>query len=114
MGNQVKFSGISDELQNLLDADMDNVEARRCTREAFKHIQLSIDHILFKVCCLNSSFLILKINFLLQSLGFYWYWCMMQTAKELKYLCVIILHNNSRKQLIYSSENNDMLFFMLE
>ncbi|XP_004233711.1 caffeoylshikimate esterase-like [Solanum lycopersicum] len=49
MGNQVKFSGISDELQNLLDADMDNVEARRCTREAFKHIQLSIDHILFKV-----------------------------------------------------------------
>ncbi|XP_015065537.1 caffeoylshikimate esterase-like [Solanum pennellii] len=49
MGNQVKFPGISDELQKLLDADMDNVEARRCAREAFKHIQLSIDHILFKV-----------------------------------------------------------------
>ncbi|KAG5623608.1 hypothetical protein H5410_008826 [Solanum commersonii] len=49
MGNRVKFLGISDELQKMLDADMDNVHARRCAREAFKHIQLSIDHILFKV-----------------------------------------------------------------
>ncbi|KAF3670792.1 putative caffeoylshikimate esterase-like isoform X2 [Capsicum annuum] len=49
MGNQVKFPGISEELQKILDADMDNVEARRCAREAFKDIQLSIDHILFKV-----------------------------------------------------------------
>lgn len=49
MGNQVKFPGISEELQNILDADMDNVEARRRAREAFKDIQLSIDHILFQV-----------------------------------------------------------------
>ncbi|XP_059293316.1 uncharacterized protein LOC132046641 [Lycium ferocissimum] len=49
MGNQVKFPGISEELQKILDADMDNVEARRRAREAFKDIQLSIDHILFKV-----------------------------------------------------------------
>ncbi|KAK4346791.1 hypothetical protein RND71_033130 [Anisodus tanguticus] len=49
MGNQMKFPGISEELQNILDADMDNVEARRRAREAFKDIQLSIDHILFKV-----------------------------------------------------------------
>lgn len=49
MGNQVKFPGISEELQNVLDADMDNVEARRRAREAFKDIQLSIDHILFQV-----------------------------------------------------------------
>ncbi|MCD7457894.1 hypothetical protein HAX54_036531 [Datura stramonium] len=49
MGNQVKFPGVSEELQKILDADMDNVEARRRAREAFKDIQLSIDHILFKV-----------------------------------------------------------------
>ncbi|XP_060194112.1 caffeoylshikimate esterase-like [Lycium barbarum] len=49
MGNQVKFPGISEELQKILDANMDNVEARRRAREAFKDIQLSIDHILFKV-----------------------------------------------------------------
>ncbi|XP_055803618.1 caffeoylshikimate esterase-like [Solanum dulcamara] len=49
MGNKVKFPGISEELQKILDADMDNVDARRCAREAFKDIQLSIDHILFKV-----------------------------------------------------------------
>lgn len=49
MENQVKFTGISEEWQKILDADMDNVDARRCAREAFKHIQLSIDHILFKV-----------------------------------------------------------------
>ncbi|XP_009618376.1 caffeoylshikimate esterase [Nicotiana tabacum] len=49
MGNQKKFPGISEGLQKILDADMDNVEARRRAREAFKDIQLSIDHILFKV-----------------------------------------------------------------
>ncbi|KAL0462025.1 UNVERIFIED_CONTAM: Caffeoylshikimate esterase [Sesamum latifolium] len=48
MGNPVKFEGVSEELQKILDADMDQVEPRRRAREAFKNIQLSIDHVLFK------------------------------------------------------------------
>ena len=49
MGKQAKFSEVSEQVQKLLDADMDNVSARRSAREAFKQIQLSIDHCLFKV-----------------------------------------------------------------
>ncbi|KAG8384087.1 hypothetical protein BUALT_Bualt04G0081600 [Buddleja alternifolia] len=48
MGKGVKFEGVSEDLQKILDADMDQVGPRRRAREAFKHIQLSIDHILFK------------------------------------------------------------------
>lgn len=51
MGRQVKFPGVSDEVQQLLDANMDQVPARRRAREAFKEFQLSIDHILFKMPC---------------------------------------------------------------
>ncbi|KAK1363603.1 Caffeoylshikimate esterase [Heracleum sosnowskyi] len=49
MGKQVKFLQTSEDVQKLLDADMDNVSARRSAREAFKQIQLSIDHCLFKI-----------------------------------------------------------------
>lgn len=49
MGNPVKFEGVSEDLQKILDADMEQVGPRRRAREAFKDIQLSIDHILFKV-----------------------------------------------------------------
>lgn len=49
MGKPVKFQGISEELQKIIDADMDNVDARRRARDAFKDVQLSIDHCLFKV-----------------------------------------------------------------
>lgn len=49
MGKAVKLEGVSEELQKFLDADMDQVGARRRAREAVKDIQLSIDHILFKV-----------------------------------------------------------------
>ncbi|KAH6803692.1 alpha/beta-Hydrolases superfamily protein [Perilla frutescens var. frutescens] len=49
MGKPVKFEGVSEELQKILDADMDQVGPRRRAREAFKDIQLSIDHILFKM-----------------------------------------------------------------
>ncbi|KAK3035215.1 hypothetical protein RJ639_031007 [Escallonia herrerae] len=51
MAKAGKFKGvtISEEVQNLLDANMDQVDARRRAREAFKDIQLSIDHWLFKV-----------------------------------------------------------------
>lgn len=49
MGKPVKFEGVSEELQKILEADMDQAGPRRRAREAFKHIQLSIDHILFKV-----------------------------------------------------------------
>ncbi|XP_073294441.1 caffeoylshikimate esterase-like isoform X1 [Primulina huaijiensis] len=49
MGKTVKFAGVDEELQKILDADMDMVGPRRRAREAFKHIQLSIDHILFKM-----------------------------------------------------------------
>ncbi|XP_047957125.1 caffeoylshikimate esterase-like isoform X1 [Salvia hispanica] len=51
MGKPVKFEGITEELQKILDADMDQVGPRRRAREAFKHMQLSIDHILFKMPC---------------------------------------------------------------
>ncbi|KAG6394378.1 hypothetical protein SASPL_144962 [Salvia splendens] len=51
MGKPVKFEGVTEELQKILDADMDQVGPRRRAREAFKHIQLSIDHILFKMPC---------------------------------------------------------------
>ena len=44
-----RFPGVNDELQQILDADMEEVGPRRRAREAFKSIQLSIDHILFKV-----------------------------------------------------------------
>ncbi|KAG6392624.1 hypothetical protein SASPL_146848 [Salvia splendens] len=74
MGKAVKFEGVTEELQKILDADMDQVGPRRRAREAFKHIQLSIDHILFKdsaVCytpkdenalCLTVWFRWLEIN----------------------------------------------------
>ncbi|KAH9739360.1 Hydrolase 4 domain-containing protein [Citrus sinensis] len=46
---KLKFPGISDELSEILDAKMDEAPARRRAREAFKDIQLNIDHILLKV-----------------------------------------------------------------
>jgi len=44
-----RFPGVDNELHKLLDANMDHVSARRQAREAFKDVQLGIDHILFKV-----------------------------------------------------------------
>ncbi|CAL0299132.1 unnamed protein product [Lupinus luteus] len=44
----MKLEGVDDKLQKILDANMDEVPARRHAREAFKDIQLGIDHILFK------------------------------------------------------------------
>lgn len=49
MGKPQRFPGVSEEVQKLVDADMDFVDARRRAREAFKDVQLSIDHVLFKV-----------------------------------------------------------------
>lgn len=43
------FPGVGEELQRILEANMDEVPARKSAREAFKNIQLGIDHILFKV-----------------------------------------------------------------
>ncbi|XP_022134487.1 caffeoylshikimate esterase isoform X2 [Momordica charantia] len=51
MAPRKKLPGISDELQKLADANMDDVSARRRAREAFKGIQLGIDHMLFKTPC---------------------------------------------------------------
>ncbi|XAR71359.1 2-acylglycerol O-acyltransferase [Bertholletia excelsa] len=48
---QVKFEGISQEVQEMLDANMDEASARRRARESFKEVQLSIDHYLFKLRC---------------------------------------------------------------
>ncbi|KAH9739361.1 Hydrolase 4 domain-containing protein [Citrus sinensis] len=48
---KLKFPGISDELSEILDAKMDEAPARRRAREAFKDIQLNIDHILLKATC---------------------------------------------------------------
>lgn len=45
----MKFPGVSKELRKILDADMEQVGSRRQAREAFKDVQLSIDHVLFKI-----------------------------------------------------------------
>lgn len=46
---QKRLPEVDDDLQKILDAKMDEAPARRRAREAFKDIQLGIDHILFKV-----------------------------------------------------------------
>ncbi|RXH68667.1 hypothetical protein DVH24_031000 [Malus domestica] len=43
-----QLPGVDEKLRKLLDANMDEAPARRRAREAFKEIQLGIDHILFK------------------------------------------------------------------
>ncbi|KAM7278047.1 hypothetical protein ACFE04_005181 [Oxalis oulophora] len=43
-----RFPGVDMELHKVLDANMDDVHQRRSARELFKHIQLGIDHPLFK------------------------------------------------------------------
>lgn len=55
IGKPPKFRGISKEVQELLEADMDEAPARRRAREAFKDVQLSIDFCLFKVLLLTSG-----------------------------------------------------------
>ncbi|GMP28383.1 hypothetical protein CsSME_00003956 [Camellia sinensis var. sinensis] len=54
VGKPPKFKGISHEVQEILEADLDDAQARRRAREAFKQVQLSIDHYLFKVFLLFS------------------------------------------------------------
>ncbi|XP_075652020.1 caffeoylshikimate esterase isoform X1 [Castanea sativa] len=49
MAPVVKLAGVDEELQKILEANMDQVPARMRAREAFKGIQLQIDHILFKM-----------------------------------------------------------------
>ncbi|XP_052198132.1 caffeoylshikimate esterase isoform X1 [Diospyros lotus] len=44
-------AAVTPELQEVLDAPMDEAPARRRAREAFKEVQLSIDHYLFKLAC---------------------------------------------------------------
>ncbi|PWA68532.1 alpha/beta-Hydrolases superfamily protein [Artemisia annua] len=44
----LKIKGLKPELQEILNADMSHVQERRRVREAFKDIQLNIDHLLFK------------------------------------------------------------------
>lgn len=64
----MRLPGVDDKLQKILDAKMDEVPARRRAREAFKDIQLGIDHILFKVyyiCLWFCSFSFLLLLFLL-------------------------------------------------
>lgn len=56
MGFPVRFPGVSNELLKILDANMDEAPARRRAREAFKDIQLGIDHILFKVINFSNFF----------------------------------------------------------
>jgi len=59
------LSGVDKDLKKILDANMDEVDARRRAREAFKDIQLGIDHILFKVWfgfCFVSFVLVLFVK----------------------------------------------------
>ncbi|OAY60415.1 caffeoylshikimate esterase [Manihot esculenta] len=46
-----KLRDMNDEFQKILDAKMDNAQERRRAREAFKQIQLGIDHCLMKMPC---------------------------------------------------------------
>lgn len=62
-----RFPGVSEEVRMLVDADMDFVDARRRAREAFKDVQLSIDHMLFKVYILQSAVFVFLSIFNLQS-----------------------------------------------
>ncbi|GLT41154.1 hypothetical protein SLA2020_152390 [Shorea laevis] len=48
MAPPVRIAGVDRELQRILEANMDEVPNRRRAREAFKDVQLGIDHILFK------------------------------------------------------------------
>lgn len=48
MAPPIKVAGNDQELQRILSANMDEAPARRKAREAFKDIQLGIDHMLFK------------------------------------------------------------------
>ncbi|XP_047310812.1 caffeoylshikimate esterase-like [Impatiens glandulifera] len=50
-GMNPKFEGITNEVQEILDANMDEAPARRRARDAFSEVQLSIDHYLFKFPC---------------------------------------------------------------
>jgi len=55
--------GVDRGLKKILNANMDEVGARRRAREAFKDIQLGIDHILFKVWfCFVSFVLVLFVE----------------------------------------------------
>lgn len=47
----LKVEELTPELQETLNANMDDVKARRRAREAFKDVQLNIDHLLFKTPC---------------------------------------------------------------
>ncbi|KVI08873.1 Alpha/beta hydrolase fold-1 [Cynara cardunculus var. scolymus] len=47
----LKVEELTPELQETLNANMDDVKARRRAREAFKDVQLNIDHLLFKTSC---------------------------------------------------------------
>ncbi|KAK9048325.1 hypothetical protein SSX86_032712 [Deinandra increscens subsp. villosa] len=46
--NMLKVEELTPELREILNANMDHVQQRRRAREAFKDIQLNIDHLLFK------------------------------------------------------------------
>lgn len=61
MAPPVRLQGVDEELQKLLDANKDEAPARRRAREAFKDIQLGIDHILFKVLAFEGFGLILIV-----------------------------------------------------
>ncbi|XXG73646.1 hypothetical protein AAC387_Pa07g2528 [Persea americana] len=45
---RMRLDGVDEDLEKLLDLDLDQAPARRIVRRAFKEIQLSIDHCLFK------------------------------------------------------------------
>ncbi|XP_030461190.1 caffeoylshikimate esterase [Syzygium oleosum] len=49
MAKPVRFEEVGAEVQKVLDANMDEAPARRRAREAFKDVQLGIDHVLFKM-----------------------------------------------------------------
>lgn len=53
---RIRLQGVDGDLLKVLKANKDQAPARRRAREAFKDVQLGIDHILFKVCCMNWLF----------------------------------------------------------
>lgn len=62
--SRMGLEGVSEELVRMANGCMDQAPQRRKVREAFKDVQLGIDHCLFKVCWRGFSFM---FNFLISN-----------------------------------------------
>lgn len=61
IGEIEELEEMSEELQSIYLSNMDEAPARRLVREAFKDIQLAIDHCLFKVIYFTAFYLLQRL-----------------------------------------------------